>query len=194
MLHPDQWVSNYGDYLFSIALMKTNNAEIAEDLVQDTFLSAIKASENFKGESSEKTWLVRILQNKIIDHYRKKDILKNTAGYLNETEKEFDEHFFAPDDHSQAFWKKEALPGHWKSDADSRINELEFSRILEFCIKKLPPKLLPVFVSRYIEENDSEQICKDYDISPSNYWVILHRAKLLMRTCLEKNWFANEQK
>lgn len=192
MLHPNTWVSNYGDYLFSIALMKTNNTEIAEDLVQDTFLSAIKAADNFKGESSEKTWLVRILQNKIIDYYRKKDILKGTIDYLSGTEKSFDEHFFAPDDHSEAYWRKDAMPGHWKSDADAGINQEEFNKILEFCMKKLPAKLLPVFVSKYIEDEDADKICKDYELSSSNYWVILHRAKLLMRSCLEKNWFASE--
>ena len=192
MLHPDSWVSNYGDYLFSIALMKTNNTEIAEDLVQDTFLSAIKAAKNFKGESSEKTWLVKILQNKIIDHYRKKDVLKNAATYLNDSDKGFEEHFFAPDDHSEASWTKDALPGYWKSGADASIQQDEFNKVLEFCISKLPSKLLPVFVSKYMEEEETEKICKDYGISPSNYWVILHRAKLLMRKCLEKNWFVGE--
>lgn len=194
MLHPNKWVSNYGDYLFSIALMKTGNTEIAEDLVQDTFLSAIKGADSFKGESSEKTWLVKILQNKIIDHYRKKDILKDTSDYLVSTQENFDAHFFVPDPHSEAYWKKDAVPGHWKSDADSGINQTEFHRVLDFCIQKLPSKLLPVFVSKYIDEEDSDKICKEYGISSSNYWVIIHRAKLLMRSCLEKNWFSNERK
>lgn len=192
MLHPKDWVSNYADYLFSIALMKTNNKEVAEDLVQDTFLSAIKAADAFKGESSEKTWLVRILQNKIIDHYRKKDILKGASEYITQTESGFDENFFEANSHSQAYWKQEAMPMYWKSDADSGMNQAEFNRILEFCIQKLPSKLLPIFVSKYIDEEDSEKICKDYGISPSNFWVIIHRAKLLMRACLEKNWFTSE--
>ena len=84
------------------------------------------------------------------------------------------------------------MPGHWKSDADAGINQEEFNKILEFCMKKLPAKLLPVFVSKYIDNEDADKICKDYEISSSNYWVILHRAKLLMRSCLEKNWFASE--
>ncbi len=192
MLHPQNWVSNYGDYLFSIAFMKTNNKEIAEDLVQDTFFSAIKAAKNFKGESSEKTWLVRILQNKIIDHYRKKDILKDTTAYLNDTEAAFEAGFFEPDSHSAAYWKKDALPGHWKSEADAGIQQADFYKIVQLCLQKLPPRLLPVFISKFIEEEDGDKICKDYGISSSNYWTILHRAKLLMRSCLEKNWFTAE--
>lgn len=192
MLNPQNWVSNYGDYLFSIALMKTNNTEVAEDLVQDTFLSAIKGADGFKGESSEKTWLVRILNNKIIDYYRKKDVLKGTVDYLDSTEKSFDEHYFEANHHSDAYWKKDAMPDHWKSDADSSINESEFNKVLEFCLQKLPSKLSPVFILKYMDDKDSDSICKELEISSSNYWVIIHRAKLLMRACLEKNWFSNE--
>lgn len=191
MLNPSSWVSNYGDYLFSIALMKTSNTEVAEDLVQDTFLSAIKAADGFKGESNEKTWLVRILNNKIIDYYRKKDVLKGTTDYLESTEHNFDEHFFEANSHSEAYWKKEAMPNPWKSDADSAINQAEFNKVLEFCMQKLPAKLLPVFMLKYIDDEDSDKICKELEISSSNYWVIIHRAKLLMRACLEKNWFSN---
>jgi len=194
MLNPKNWVSNYGDYLFSIALMKTSNTEVAEDLVQDTFLSAIKAADSFKGESAEKTWLVRILNNKIIDYYRKKDVLKGTSDYLDSTENNFDEHFFEANSHSEAYWKKEAMPDHWKAEADSSLNQAEFNKVLEFCMQKLPSKLLPVFVLKYMDDEDADKICKELDISSSNYWVIIHRAKLLMRACLEKNWFLNEGK
>ncbi len=178
--------------LLFIALMKTSNTEAAEDLVQDTFLSAIKAADGFKGESSEKTWLVKILNNKIIDYYRKKDVLKGATDYLESTQNSFDEHYFEGNHHSDAYWKKEAMPAHWKSDADSTINQKEFNNVLELCMQKLPAKLLPVFVLKYIDDKDADIICKELDISSSNYWVIIHRAKLLMRACLEKNWFSNE--
>ncbi len=191
MLHPKEWVTNYGDYLYSIALLKTNNKEVAEDLVQDTFLSAIKASQNFRGDSSEKTWLTSILKNKIIDFYRKKDVLKNYDSYVDETESSFDAAFFQTDNLSSAHWKKDAIPASWSENADLKINENEFYSVVKLCVEKLPTKLLPIFTAKFIDDEDSEKICKDYNISSSNYWVIIHRAKLLMRSCLEKNWFIN---
>ena len=194
MLHPKEWVSNYGDYLFSIAFMKTNNKETAEDLVQDTFFSAVKAVSSFKEESTEKTWLVKILQNKIVDHYRKKDVLKDTTAYLEQTSDNFDEQFFHADASSEAHWKTAAMPEHWKSAADDSIRQAEFNAVVAHCLQKLPPRLLPVFVSKFIEDEGPEKICKDYDISSSNYWVMIHRAKLIMRSCLEKNWFSNASK
>ncbi len=188
MLNPNKWLENYGDYLFSIAMLKTNNRETAEDLVQESFLSAIKSKEAFRGDSSEKTWLVSILNNKIIDYYRKKDVLKNTSEYLVETDQSFTDAFFSPNNFSDAHWKKEAYPQGWGSGADESVIKSDFQRILEKCISKMPPKLVPVFVSKFIDDEETDTICKDYEISPSNYWVIIHRAKLLMRNCLEKNW------
>ncbi len=70
-LEPNSWVDNYADYLYRYAQSRVNDSAVAEDLVQETFLSAWKARERFEGRSSEKTWLSSILKNKIIDYYRK---------------------------------------------------------------------------------------------------------------------------
>lgn len=189
MPNPQKWVEDYGDYLFSIAILKTNNKETAEDIVQETFLSAIKTLPGFKGESSEKTWLTAILNNKIIDFYRKKDVLKDAGGYLIETEQNFNNNFFEPEDGSYGHWAESAAPQVWKKSADEAIDRADFYRVLEYCIGKMPSKLAPVFLSRFMDEKDSGEIRKDFNLSPSNYWVIIHRSKLLMRSCLEKNWF-----
>lgn len=188
-LQPSQWVSMYGDYLYSVAFFKTGNKETAEDLVQETFLSAIKGKDSFKAESSEKTWLTSILKNKIVDFYRKKDVLKNADQYLADTENSFQYNFF---DANDGHWKDSALPQQWQESADQNLNDSEFNRILEYCIRKLPSKLVPVFIAKYIDDADSEEICKEFKISSSNYWVILHRAKVLMRSCLEKNWIQGQ--
>ncbi len=190
ILHPGKWVHLYGDYLFSLAVMKTGNNELAEDLVQETFLSAIKAKETFKGNSSEKTWLTAILKNKIIDHYRKKNILQNAEDYLADTQQSFHNSFFSSSQDDFGHWTKEASPQEWANEAaDASVNYKEFFKILRFCIDKMPSRLVPVFLSRFIDEEDAENICKEFNISPSNYWVIIHRAKVLMRNCLEKHWF-----
>ncbi len=192
MLYTNEWVARYGDYLYSLAMLKTNTKVVAQDLVQDTFLSALTAKDSFRGESTEKTWLVAILNRKIIDYYRKKDVLKNTDDYLIATENSFQESFFQADSYSTAHWKSSARPSTWKVEADDTLHQEEFHKILQACIGKMPPRMIPIFVSKYVEEEESEKICKDYDISTSNFWVIVHRAKLLMRSCLEKNWFTTD--
>jgi len=178
--NPSNWLTLYGDYLFSYCMMRVNHRETAEDLVQETLISAFKSKESFRGDSSEATWLVAILKNKIIDHYRKKDVLKDADDYLEATESDFSKNFFEPKN------------GHWlaeKKPADAEIQRGEFENVLNDCIRKMPPKLVPVFVAKFIDDEDSDEICKAHKISSSNYWVIIHRAKLLVRACLEKNWF-----
>jgi RNA polymerase sigma-70 factor (ECF subfamily) len=185
-LNPDSWLTSYGDYLFSYCMLRINHRETAEDLVQDTLISAFRSKDSFKGESSEVTWLVAILKNKIIDYYRKKDILKDAQDYLKSTDGSFYENFFDPGD---GHWLRDAAPRAWNSPADASVENDEFQRVLQACVQKMPPKLVPVFVAKFFDEEDSETICKVHNISPSNYWVIIHRAKVLIRACLEKNWF-----
>lgn len=189
-LQPSAWISLYGDYFYSMAMIKTGNKELAEDLVQDTFLSAYKAKESFKGNSSEKTWLTAILKNKIVDYYRKKDVLRNTDQYLSESEQSFDSSFFTTEGNHAGHWTTAAAPKDWDMEmADNQLNKSEFNKILQYCIQKMPPKLVPVFLARFVEEEKAETICKELQLTSSNYWVIIHRAKVLMRSCLEKNWF-----
>lgn len=183
------WVKSYGDYLFSYCLFRVRHRETAEDLVQETFLAAFAARANFTGSSSVKTWLVAILKNKIIDHYRKKDVLKDAGDYLADSESDFSRNFF---DESNGHWLREGAPQPWSKAADAEVHQEEFLRVLGACIDKMPSKLAPVFVSKFIDDEDSETICKVYGLSPSNYWVILHRAKVLIRSCLEKNWFLTD--
>lgn len=185
-LHPEKWLPDYGDYLYSYCLQRVNHTQTAEDLVQETLVSAIKARESFKGESSEVTWLVAILKNKITDYYRKKDVLKEAAQYLETTEKEFTSDYF---DSSNGHWLREAAPQSWGDGADAAVEKTEFDEVMQKCISKMSPKLAPVFIARYFDDEDSETICKVHGLSPSNYWVIMHRAKLSLRACLEKNWF-----
>jgi len=186
ILRPAEWLKNYGDYLYSFALIKVSNKETAEDLVQDTFIAAFKAKDTFREDSSEKTWLTAILKNKIIDHYRKKDVLKDAVDYITNTEAEFDSHFF---DGNNGHWLDNSVPGNWNESADKKVNQLEFNMVLQYCMQKMPPKLVPVFTAKFLDGDASEDICKVFNITSSNYWVIIHRAKVLMRSCLEKKWF-----
>lgn len=185
ILQPERWLPDHGDYLYAFCLQRVNHPQTAEDLVQETLISAFKAKDSFKGDSSEITWLVAILKNKITDYYRKKDILKDAADYLESTEHEFGENFFD----SRGHWLPGSAPRAWAPGSDAALESREFDAVMKKCVEKMPPKLVPVFVARYLDEEDSETICKVHRLSPSNYWVILHRAKVLLRACLEKNWF-----
>jgi len=179
-LDPDQWISNYSDALYSYTLPRVNDTALAEDIVQETFLSAWKARDSFKGEASEKSWLYTICRNKIIDHYRKKakDITQPMA------QNDRTDNYFDDVEH----WTGEDKPGDWGIDYQQPIDNKEFYKVLENCKKKLQQLQQSVFVMKYMENLDSAEICKALGITSSNYWVLIHRAKLQLRGCLEKNW------
>jgi len=185
-LDPENWLTRHGDYLLSFVMLRVGDKQLAEDLVQETLVSAWKSRDTFKGDSSEVTWLVAILRNKVTDYYRKRDILKDAVEYLGKTDQEFYNNFF---DKTTGHWLREAAPKAWSESTDAGVESAEFDIILRDCVQKMPSRLAPVFVARFFEDEDAETICKAHGISPSNYWVIIHRAKVLIRACLEKNWF-----
>lgn len=167
--------------LYRYALPRVNDEDTAKDLVQETFLAAWRNYENFKGEISEKNWLYTILKNKIIDHFRKAStrLTDRLPGLANE-EPYFDENLH---------WTQAASPNDWGDSADEAVNRKEFYDILKNCKSKLKKIQDMVFTLKYQEDMDSEEICKALNITSSNYWVLIHRAKLQLRVCIEKNWF-----
>jgi RNA polymerase sigma-70 factor (TIGR02943 family) len=187
-LHPEKWIDNYADYLYSFAYNRVNDGDIAKDLVQETFLSALKAREGFKGEASEKTWLVSILKRKIIDLYRKNAAHPQQSFEESEQYKVAYSHYFTETGFIKGEWNKATAPKPWNISEKNNIEQKEFRHILTQCLNKLPKMWSSVFSLKYLEEEESEAICKELEITSSNYWVIIHRAKLQMRECLEKNW------
>ena len=178
---PKEWVKQYSNLLFRYAFVRVNDREIAKDLVQETFLAALKNLPNFRGEISEKNWLFMILKNKIIDHYRKK--ATGLSVQIDEIMEEIDG-YFGEDKH----WHEDHLPKEWGTENTLAVETKEFYDILNKCLNKLTELLHIVFAMKYLEEKDSEEICKELNITSSNYWVILHRAKLQLRVCIEKKW------
>jgi RNA polymerase sigma-70 factor (ECF subfamily) len=185
---PDTWVDSYGDYLFKIALLRLRDATRAEDAVQETFLAALKGSKRFSGESSERAWLAGILKNKIYDYFRKAS-----------RETSFTDLQFYADEESERFveqglhagsWVQEQAPSEWSSAPGAGIDCEEFWRTYRACSEKLPKNIGAVFTLREIDGVDSKEVCSLLNISESNYWVMLHRARMALRGCLEKNWFA----
>ncbi len=179
-----QWVDDYGDLLFRFAFQRTGNREVAEDLVQETLLSGFKSLETFKEEASDKTWLMRILRNKIIDHYRKTRT-KQTEGEVSQKKEVSINAFF---DESGG-WMPDKGPQPWSDQPDAVMEQAQLGDALNGCIDKLKGKGASAFRMKYLEDDDSEEICKVLDITPSNYWVLIHRAKLQLRECLDQSYF-----
>jgi len=180
-LDATKWVNDYSDMLYRYALARVNDTELAKDLVQDVFLAAWRNYDNFKGEISEKNWLYAILKNKIIDHFRKAStrLTDSLPGVAD------DDPYFDDAQH----WTAATSPKEWDSSSDTPVMKKEFYHVLRGCKNKLKQIQDIVFTLKYIDGLDSEEICKALNISSSNYWVLIHRAKLQLRACIEKNWF-----
>lgn len=184
LLHPATWPDLYGNYLVTFAYMRVSDRDLAQDLVQDTFFSALKAKDNFEGKASEKTWLVSILKNKIIDYYRKTG-LKDAKGNRMPGKKNVSlENFF-----EEGQWKEGTRPLRWNMDETHPVETKEFFEVFHKCVGKLKGKGAVAFRMKYIDHEKSEDICEALKITPSNYWVLIHRAKLQLREHLDKNWF-----
>ncbi|NOY37076.1 MAG: sigma-70 family RNA polymerase sigma factor [Chlorobi bacterium] len=174
-----EWVDQYTGDLFSWAVHKISDPETAKDLVQDTFLAAAEKIGSFKGDSSPKTWLFSILNHKITDTYRKK--VKQPVRT--------DNHIFSELFDEEGNWKKEKRPGNWHEEEEHLLDNHEFLTVLAQCLEALPETWNTCVKLKYLSEKKGEEICQEAGLTPSNYWQIIHRAKLQLRECIEENWF-----
>lgn len=182
--NPQKWVDNYGDLLYQYALPRVSDSLVAEDIVQDTFLSALKGLNNYKGEASEKNWLFTILKNKIVDFYRKR--ASDRAIMSMPDLKGLEGEWFNED----GLWTANKIPKNWDA-SDNPAERKEIQKIINWCKDHLRNLQLHVFTLKYMEGLNSAEICKVLNISSSNYWVLNHRARLQMRECVEKFWMKN---
>jgi len=181
-LNPENWIEDYSDEMYRYALSKTSNRELSEDLIQETFLGALGSMDKFKGESSEKTWLYSILKFKIADYYRKASTKNEFNNALSTND--FADYFF--DEHGE--WKEQASPCEWSIEPSAAIENQELGMILTNCIDKLPKNQRQLINLKLIEEEQTERVCQQMQLSSNNFWTMIHRAKLTLRDCLEKNW------
>ncbi|MFT6959212.1 MAG: RNA polymerase sigma-70 factor (TIGR02943 family) [Polaribacter sp.] len=181
-LNTNKWIDNYADYLYNYSISRVSNADLAKDLVQDTFFAGLKSAKNFQGKASERTWLVSILKRKIIDYYRKINSKKGQAEVRMS---------FYDDGENEGSWLEERVPQSWDNASEKKIENEELKNQLESCIQKLPEKYAIVFRMKTVQEFETEEICKELGITSSNLWVIIHRARTQLRKCMEDNWFNN---
>ena len=183
-LNPAQWVKLYGNVLYRYTIARVDDSEEAADLVQETMLAALKGAVAYKGEASEKNWLFSILKNKIVDHYRNK-ASRRTFQELPELDED-ESHWFD----TEGRWQANGIPLEW-CYSQTPAERKELQRIIEQCKEDLKEVQRQVFVLKYMEDRESDFICKVLNISASNYWVLLHRCRLQMRTCVEHHWLKN---
>jgi RNA polymerase sigma-70 factor (ECF subfamily) len=162
----------------------------AEDMVQETFLAALKAVQSFAGRSAERSWLVGILKHKILDHYRKAGREASFTDLNFYSDEESDR--FVSEGMLQGGWIHELGPLQWPSEPGAGLDSQAFWKTYHDCAGKLPTNISTVFTLREVDGVGSEEICEVLNISENNLWVMLHRARMALRRCLETNWFAKQ--
>lgn len=174
------WVRQYTKDLLARAFSKTAGYNLSEDLVQETFLAAAENFSSFNRESQPKTWLIGILKNKIAEHFRQA-LKKNITTSLSPEQISF---FF-----NNGSWLQNARSKTWGADAKNLTDDPAFNTVFDQCIEHLPVAMSACIRLKFLDEKKGNQICEELAISPANYWQLIHRAKLQLRSCLDKNWF-----
>jgi len=177
-VNPEKWVDEYADALFRYAMQRVEDTEQAKDLVQETFLSAYKSLANFEGKSTIKTWLFAILKRKIIDFYRQQETHKTIP--------------------LSTYFREKGRVGHWQPENqpkgkfaafEEQLENTELYIAINKCIDLLPGKWKGIIIDKLVDQKETEIVCNEHEISASNFWVIIHRAKVQLRDCLERKWF-----
>ena len=179
---PGAWLARHGDAMYAYALSRVRRPEVAEDLVQEALLAALRNVDGFENRSEERTWLIGILRHKVIDHIRKKTRSKEvqeprmgegsgTMGLFNK----------------RGRW--DPKPADWGGDPANIYEDKEFWLIYEACRSKLPSTLAEAYILRELEGLPANEVCDVLAITVSNLSVRLHRARLALRGCLEARWY-----
>lgn len=178
-------------HLIKFAMGQLRNATYAEDVVQETLVAAVQGADRFAGQSSVRTWLIGILKHKITDHYRRQSREAPLPDLDDETSLEDLDARFKPDGH---FIQNPAhAPGADWGDPEATLSQGRFFEVLEECMARLPPNTARVFNMREIMGMETDEICKELGITATNLWVMLYRARMSLRECLQAKWFAGER-
>ena len=189
--NPEHWVEEYGDVLLGFAAARVSDRAVAQDLVQETLLAALKARHSFGGRSTERAWLFGIMRNKLVDYFRRQSREVPVADFEAPWPEE--DGAFCGAGHGKDGWARKFAPEPWETPDESLISK-EFQEVLNRCLSGLPDQTAQAFVLREIDGLTSEEICKDLGVSPNNLWVKLHRARMGLRRCLEVHWFGRHRK
>ncbi len=177
------WLAEHGDALYRYARTRVGNRELAEDLVQEAFLAGLQSQERFQGRASVRTWLLSILRHKIVDHYRRaaEPSEASRAEPSGRPDPILGRYFT-----SKGLWKASLVS--WQAP-EKALEDREFWEVIDGCLRRLPASLSEVFILRELEDLEAAELRRVLALSEGNLRVRLHRARLLLRECLEKHWF-----
>ena len=175
------WLDEFGDALYAYALSRVESRDVADELIQESFLAAFRSFDSFQGKASPKTWLTAILRNKIIEYYRRRTRKRERQPLDDSFGDTFDD---------KGIWN--VAVGNWPRQPDQVFQDQEFWQAFQQCLGKLPATAAEVFVLRVLDGLDTDNICKTLKISSSNMAVRLHRARVMLRNCLGQNWFGDD--
>ena len=175
--------------MLKFATMQLKDVNQAEDAVQEALIGAMKNAGSFGGRAAFKTWMFAILKNKIADVLRYKQRTVNISSFAHDEDEEDMSELFD----RKGFWLQDERPVAW-GNPEASMREQEFWRVFEACLEHLPPKQARVFMMREFVELDAGEICATVELSTSNLHVLLHRARLRLRECIENNWYLQGEK
>lgn len=179
-----EWLTDYGDTLFSYALRRVASPDLAEELVQEAFLGAIRNRDSFSGDAKPKTWLISILRHKIADHYRKKTRVRSLEHAFNPPVDQFES-----DGDSQSTNAEKPIASKQWTDPTLGLSESELQCVLRECIAELPDLVRQAFEFRFFDQMELDEVCEVQEISRNNLAARMYRARKYLRQCLDHRWF-----
>lgn len=182
---PLAWLEQYGDVLYRFARARVRDSFAAEDLIQETLLAAYRSRESFSGRSTVSTWLIGILKHKIMDYYRKLTPESGDAG--------IEDFAYSMDTLFTEKEKWKIKPGDWGGDPKNVYERKELMTVIHTCLGDMPEKMARIYTLRELEGATTSEICELFGTGKNNCWVILYRARMLLRRCLEVNWFGGKE-
>ncbi|MDX8409580.1 MAG: sigma-70 family RNA polymerase sigma factor [Mariprofundales bacterium] len=180
---PQRWLQEHGNALFAFAMRQLADRELAADMVQETLLAAWRNREGFRHQSSERTWLTGILRHKITDHIRR---VIRQRDFSTQAKEDPTDPWFAPN----GAWLQ--APSAWREEPTALLDRQRMGAQIDQCLHTLPEMQRLVFHAREVVGEDSGAICKRLELSTTNFHVLMHRARLGLRRCLEKHGYGGQ--
>ena len=181
-LDTNTWLEDHGDYLFRFALLKLKDTALAEDMVQETLISAMTARNGFSSNASVRTWLTAIIKNKMVDHWRRQGREISVTDLMGNVEEDT-----SVDDFFDKAGRWTDMPNAYPNP-DSALESKQFWGIFEYCLSRLNPQQAEVFLAKEVHGMENDEICESHSLSLSNVWVLMHRARVALGKCLELHW------